>query len=313
MTIELNQLDLFDALPESEKPEVVKTEKEKKEEEKKAAAEAKRAAAAKKVAREEEAEPDEYEVDRQVWYAGQRIDVPSRTMKKEDVRAWLEQNYFPELTKERCEMVYDKDKAALIPVLKGHRKGSQITVFLQEPNSPLPVYHLMDRHGTVWEVRNTQTGEFRAKLDGQGIEVVGHTLKLNVPRIPLSCLDLILDRFKHQPEIEHLAFIVWDICSGYNVVWPEQSATSMQVESEGFMETEDRFIVAHIHSHGRLRAFWSTTDDADEIRTGLYGVVGEVNTSKPTLKFRYSCGGKFVDIAPQAIFSGTISEVVRAQ
>jgi PRTRC genetic system protein A len=306
MNTNIQQTTIFDLLPEDERkgliPQVLEPEKSVKKP-------TTRTTSAKATAKPaEEPEPDEYEIDRVVYYAGHRLEVPSRTMKLEDVRAWLEQT-FPELTKERTEMVYDKETGHIVPVLKGHKKGAAITVYTEPPAPPVPpVYYLLDRDGRVYEVRQTQVGIFAAPVYGStGLRAPLH---LFVPKIPVWCLSEIVQRFQSEPDIEHLAYIVYDTDIGYDVVWPEQKASAVTVQGEGFMETEHRFVVAHIHSHGRLPAYWSATDDEDEVRTGLYGVVGRADRERPTLAFRYSCGGKFVKVEASAVFDGPITAVV---
>jgi PRTRC genetic system protein A len=306
MSMNINQqTSIFDLLPENERKDLVPPVVEEKKSAKKSAARAKAT-----VKPTEEPEPDVYDIDRVVYYAGHRLEVPSRTMKLEEVRAWLEET-FPELTKERTEMVYDKNTGHIVPVLKGHKKGAaEITVYTEPPTPPVPpVYHLLDREGRVYEVRQTQTGVFTVPLRGQvGLRA---QFQLFVPKIPVWCLREIVGHFQAEPDIEHLAYVVYDVdVNDFEVVWPEQQASDVTVEGTGFMETEQRFVVAHIHSHGRLPAFWSSTDDADEVRTGLYGVVGRVDWERPQLAFRYSCGGKFVKVAPSTVFEGHVESVV---
>ncbi|UOF89856.1 hypothetical protein LSG31_18575 [Fodinisporobacter ferrooxydans] len=116
--------------------------------------------------------------------------------------------------------------------------------------------------------------------------------------------------FCETPDIERSANIVWDVYDGYFVVFPEQMGTSVTACFVGYMENEIDFIVLQLHSHGRLQAFFSSTDDADEIRTGFYGVIGECHELYPQATFRFSCGGKFVKINPYELFEGEMESVV---
>jgi len=295
------QTTIFDVLSEEERAELLPIEKETKV----APARTKATAAVKPA---DEPEPDEYEIDRVVYYAGHHHEVPSRTMKLEEVRAWLEETY-PELTKDRTELVYDKTNGHIIPVLKGHKKGARpLTVYTEHPENPMPVYHFLDFDGLVWQIRRTQTGLFKTPVYGN--ETAGVRLELFVPKIPLSVLEEIVNVFKAHPDTEHLAYVVWDSYSGYSVHWPAQSVTAVSVEGAGFMETETQFVVAHIHSHGRLNAFWSSQDNADEIRTGIYGVVGKCDFGLPLALLRYSCAGEYSSVLAEQIFSGDVESVV---
>ena len=296
------QTTIFDALPEEERNQLIPVETAKTETLVKPAQKAKSVSSVKSA---EEPEPDEYEIDRVVYYAGHRKEVPSRTMKLEEVRAWLEREHFPELTKERTDMVYDKTTGHIVPVLKGHKKGAVMTVYTEHPADPIPNYYFLDEHGFVSQVRRTQTGIFSVPVQGTGSSEP--SLTLFVPRIPVSILEEIVSTFRAEPDIEQLAYVVWDTDQHYSVYWPDQITSAVSVEAqEGFMETDERFIVLQIHSHGRLPAFFSRQDNADEIRTGLYGVVGLCHQAYPQMKFRMSCGGKFWNVAPEEIFSGAI-------
>ncbi|WP_258111086.1 Mov34/MPN/PAD-1 family protein [Alicyclobacillus sp. SP_1] len=304
MTLEhQDQMSIFDLLPEEEAKAFKSDEP---------TASKKKTKTTAPAASKEEPEPDVYEIDRVVYYAGHRLDVPSRTMKLEAVRAWLAEQ-FPELTKERCELVYDAENGHIVPVLKAHKKGTDrpLTVFRTPPSDPVPpVYHYLDAHGTTWEIRQTQTGRFQVPLRGQGTLEPDSAFQANLPKMPYACLRDIVARCHAEPDVEHLAYVVYDRRSGFAVLWPEQHANAVSVVGRGVLEHEDFFVVAHIHSHGRLPAFFSSTDDADEVRTGLYGVLGRCDKDRPDLLFRMSCGGHFRPLAPEVLFDGDLSTLV---
>lgn len=300
---EVQQPSIFDLLPEEERKQFAPPVAEQKSGHK--------AAKTKSPAPVQDVEPDEYDRDRLVYYAGHRMEVPSRTVKLEAVRAWLEET-FPELTKERTEMLYDKETGHIIPVLRGHKKGrNSIPIYTEHPDEILPVYHFRDQQGRVFEIRRTQTGLFAVPIEGSS-----HTetrFVLFVPKVPVSILAEIVQVFQSEPGCEHLAYILWDRESGYFVHWPKQSATAMSVEAEGYQEAEDRFVVMQIHSHGTMQAFFSAQDDIDEIRSGLYGVVGRCDKPFPTIVCRYSCGGKYVLVNPNDVFAEEVGDVVTPQ
>lgn len=68
-------------------------------------------------------EPEVYDKDRIVAYAGHQIPITDRTLSLEQVRHMLERSY-PELSKDRCEMTYDAKTGIIVPVVKGARKGA---------------------------------------------------------------------------------------------------------------------------------------------------------------------------------------------
>ena len=67
---------------------------------------------------------------------------------------------------------------------------------------------------------------------------------------------------------------------------------------------ESLIIVADIHSHHRMRAFYSTTDDADEIGVRLYGVFGNMRGTYYDILFRAGAGGHFARVPAEEILEG---------
>ena len=65
---------------------------------------------------------------------------------------------------------------------------------------------------------------------------------------------------------------------------------------------DDLLHVMDIHSHNFMKAYFSTTDDADEKATRLYTVIGRLDKMLPDILTRISVGGKFEDIHPSEIF-----------
>ena len=264
-------------------------------------------------------EPDVYDKDRVVLYAGHRIEVPTREMKLEEVRAQVLEEQFPELSKERTEMLYDEERGHIIPVLKGHRKGADGPIVVHTTVPPdyarKPVFHMLGGDG-VYEIRQTQAGNFAARVESD--RRIAQVMNLKVPPIPGEVLRSVVEGFRADPENEYVANVVYDrrvdrqaASDRYSVVWPDQWGSGTTVTADGTVETEDRFIVLQAHSHGRLPAFFSATDDADEVRTGLYGVVGRCHEDRPEMAIRYSCGGRYVPVHfPEQVFGGGL-ECVR--
>ena len=58
----------------------------------------------------------------------------------------------------------------------------------------------------------------------------------------------------------------------------------------------DELIAVDLHTHGRLGAFWSRTDDADDQGTKVSGVFGNLHLAEPTAKFRLVINGHFKDL-----------------
>lgn len=66
--------------------------------------------------------------------------------------------------------------------------------------------------------------------------------------------------------------------------------------------TSDRYIhYADLHSHNRMPAVFSKTDDHDERATRVYMVVGRLDRYFPEITVRISNGGRFLEIAPEQV------------
>ena len=83
---------------------------------------------------------------------------------------------------------------------------------------------------------------------------------------------------------------------------PQRNATAGSVEYDPLPETDDIFRYMNVHSHNRMDAFFSGTDDEYENATGIYGVIGRVEDEKPEALFRASCGGLFVPLHVEDLF-----------
>ena len=60
--------------------------------------------------------------------------------------------------------------------------------------------------------------------------------------------------------------------------------------------------VAEFHSHGRMRAFFSATDDRDEQGFRIYGVVGQVDQAAPRIALRVGIYGHFQELRLEDVF-----------
>ncbi|MBR2246102.1 hypothetical protein [Oceanobacillus profundus] len=65
---------------------------------------------------------DKVDTEYTVYYAGHQVPVPESDMTLETLRSYLEMD-FPELSKERTEMLIDKKEKQVVPVVKGAKKG----------------------------------------------------------------------------------------------------------------------------------------------------------------------------------------------
>lgn len=64
-------------------------------------------------------------------------------------------------------------------------------------------------------------------------------------------------------------------------------------------------VVLDLHSHGKMRAFFSAIDDGDEQALKLYAVVGKLN-GRPQVRLRVGVYGYFHEIPWNQVFSGSL-------
>lgn len=59
----------------------------------------------------------------------------------------------------------------------------------------------------------------------------------------------------------------------------------------------DESLAVDLHTHGRLRAFWSSTDDEDDQGVKVCGVFGSLHRERPSAAFRLAVNGAFKGLA----------------
>lgn len=173
----------------------------------------------------------------------------------------------------------------------------------------------------VFKVQQTVLGRTITKLEG--LPTVAAKLEpgfhLTVPKIPFSVINQVVAFFKA------VCKKAGNPVEAYCQVWysteanlfflqvPEQKVSGGSVEHKGDSRPTDKLIhVADIHSHGSMSAFFSGVDDTDERDQGvrIFGVIGNVNTPKPSLKWRMGNGnGTFTDMKMEDVVDFAESEV----
>ena len=194
-------------------------------------------------------------------------------------------------------------------VLEGY-KGLSCTVDEALQSGKLISYVPSD-DGRMFEVRNNKIGTFIAPIKRvTAFKKVKAGFTPALPKIPYKMWSEIISFFKsfvsEKGEVEALAYIYWSfIDEKYYVVIPKQTVTKDSVDSFLPDVDENNFIlVAEMHSHNTMPAFFSHIDDRDEKATRVYIVVGRMDKIFPDIKARISCGGKFVKINPSVIMEG---------
>ncbi|MCL2047387.1 MAG: hypothetical protein FWG87_01555 [Defluviitaleaceae bacterium] len=209
----------------------------------------------------------------------------------------------------------DKSPACKIkPKVTAQSKGAESYkgVFINEEEAATSgklITFFPAKDGNVYEMRNTPMGRFITEAADNSIlhEVrVGFTPAL--PPIPQKHLHDIISFFKLMAKNgnnEALANIYWDKQEEVFITdIPQQSVSRLSVKSEINPAYDNARYIHYmdIHSHNTMRAFFSSTDDADEKATRVYAVVGNVLSYFPEIKVRISNGGKFLEIEPSVVF-----------
>jgi hypothetical protein len=114
--------------------------------------------------------------------------------------------------------------------------------------------------------------------------------------------EMLHERSGHTDPIEAMVAIVWN-GDAYEVVSPSQDASASHVTYEKTPET-----VLELHSHHRMRAYFSPVDDIDEQGLGLYAVVGRLHTDRPEVVLRAGAYGHFLALRWEDVFEGDKGE-----
>lgn len=212
---------------------------------------------------------------------------------------------YPEYDNENTQFVYSKEKKMITAILVGSRKGAATleTVASIERFQELALledgtaFHYVE-DGTVYRVETTPVSLTVANDSGEG------TYIYRLPKMPGNLLRDIYEFFK-LVAIEHATEVLVrvyydDAESQYVVEVPRQQVTGSSVHTDEPLNCA-LWPVMDIHSHCAYDAFYSATDNADEIGNRIYGVIGKV-ISNPTMLLRAGTGGKRVMIREEDVF-----------
>ena len=151
-----------------------------------------------------------------------------------------------------------------------------------------PVFRLLGDDG-VYEVRTNGLGQFVAKIEADA--AVAEGFHPSVPPAPAGLLARIVRIFKDRPDTEALISVVYDSDRlSYDLVWQGDDAGPGHVSYVPLPEDDRYLVLAEIHSHHTMEAFFSRTDDRAEATPKCYGVIGNVDRGRPTALFRFPCG-----------------------
>lgn len=231
-----------------------------------------------------------------------------KEVEEKDIIKFLSKDY-PEYSKERTRLLYDKKKNLIIPMLKSSTKGAELVSNTEHERDLLSrSYALYEKieEGYRYRIENKEEAFYKVSMNGEGKGEFSYKL----PKIPKSIYDQIQHYFAAvslNQDTEAAVEIFWDKWTEEYIMYvPEQKANHASVVinmMEKIYYDEKYILVATIHSHGNINCSFSTTDDADEKATRCYGVFYGFKGEQPSgVDFRVSCGGNFLSIAPDEIF-----------
>lgn len=86
---------------------------------------------------------------------------------------------------------------------------------------------------------------------------------------------------------------------GYHLVVPQQATSATEV---AYLPAPD--VALEVHSHHCYDARFSPTDDADEQRLAVYGVLGRLDQARPEVALRVGVYGYFLPVPWEDVFEG---------
>ena len=136
----------------------------------------------------------------------------------------------------------------------------------------------------------------------RGLQPVTQKVDLPLGRIPSQLFNRGLDYLTDDPHRERF-FGIRHNGDDYQLVIPQQASTPTAL-----LYSRPTNLIAEFHSHGRLPAYFSATDDQDEQGLAIYGVVGKVHRPRPEIALRVGIYGHFGSTDWKTIFEGAPPE-----
>lgn len=141
-----------------------------------------------------------------------------------------------------------------------------------------------------------------AHSEVRGLVPLATEVKLTYGLIPGEIWRRILDDFMSTLSLERYLCLRWD--GSYRLAAPPQESGKASVSYEPM-----RGILLDAHSHNRMEAFFSATDDADDQGFRISMVVGRLDTLEPQVALRLSIYGYFYPLRWEQVFEGPVPAI----
>ncbi|HEX5502454.1 MAG TPA: Mov34/MPN/PAD-1 family protein [Thermomicrobiales bacterium] len=145
-----------------------------------------------------------------------------------------------------------------------------------------------------------------ARCAVRGLPALGGACRLRHGPVPtwIWCAGVAIATAMAAAGVEVALLVAVDGAGRYALTIPEQDATPTRVRYTAPDLPPDATIVLALHSHHRLPAYFSGTDDRDEQGLGLYGVLGRLGTPRPEVALRAGAYGHWLPVRWEAVFAG---------
>jgi len=221
---------------------------------------------------------------------------------KDEIIRYLSNEYrFFRSQSRKYSISYDRNAAIVGVAGISGEKGVTASVTAL-PTNIVDFFDCKKRLSSVKErVEKTALGLFRGYEDEHDMLSL-ELFDMSLPKIPSYLLDTIVMRFKSNLMMEDMIQIYYSIKSkSYYLVHPEVVCDKISVRYQ--MTHSKDILVMSIHSHNTMPAIFSEIDDEDEVYTGLFGVIGDLDKKTISMSFRAGMEGKFKSLYYADIFS----------
>jgi len=141
-----------------------------------------------------------------------------------------------------------------------------------------------------------------AEADVRGLPPLRPEYLLTHGKIPRYILELALGAMLATPDRERYLCVTYE--GGYHVREPKQKGAGTSVEYERLGN-----VVMDLHSHGKMGAFFSGTDNKDEQGLRLFGVVGNLS-GVLRMKMRLGIYGYFNQVELKGVFEDVPGDLI---
>jgi PRTRC genetic system protein A len=157
--------------------------------------------------------------------------------------------------------------------------------------------YILARNGVFLRARSSllEATVLVGDAEVRGLAALKERIELPHGKIPRWLYELAISILLTDYRRERYVAITWE--GEYRLRLPSQEGETCGVTYDRLPAT-----VVDIHSHGTMRAFFSSTDNADEQGLRLYMVVGRMDTLCPEIIMRVGVYGYFAPVWVEEIF-----------